>query len=365
MRARRWLAILALFALLGCSVASAGSADPVLFSFATVGDSRTDVASASNAQDRRFLQNSKALARIVREIGQQRPAALFFNGDMIMGYTTDPVEIVRQYAYWRGMMAGLMESGTYVVPVPGNHEMQHKATDAAGRVSKTALPENAARWRDSMGDLILDTARWQSVTGTVVQAFDVANTPPAGGPDGNLQSQEQLSYSFDAAGSHFVVINTDPVGKDGHAPVHWLEQDLQRVMPLLYALRNQLELNGAKFGCGMALCGACTVHLDGQPSRACVTPVSAAAGKKITTIEAIGESAVGKRVQLAWAGIDVPQCGYCQSGQLMSAAALLSTNKHPSDTDIDNAMSGNICRCGTYNRIRAAIHTAAAELRKA
>lgn len=229
MRARRWLATLAVLGLsLGCSLASAGSADPVLFSFATVGDSRTDVASASNAQDRRFLQNSKALARIVREIGQQRPAALFFNGDMIMGYTTDTVEIVRQYAFWRGMMAGLMESGTYVVPVPGNHEMQHKATDAAGRVSKTALAENAARWRDSMGDLILDTARWQSVTGTVVQAFDVANTPPAGGPDGNLQSQEQLSYSFDAAGSHFVVINTDPVGKDGHAPVHWLEQDLQR-----------------------------------------------------------------------------------------------------------------------------------------
>jgi hypothetical protein len=228
MRARRWLVILASLALLVCSVASAGSADPVLFSFATVGDSRTDLASASNAQDRRFLQNSKALARIVREIGEQRPAALFFNGDMIMGYTTDPVEIVRQYAYWRGMMAGLMEGGTYVVPVPGNHEMQFKATDAAGRVSKTALPENAARWRDSMGDLILDAARWQSVTGTALQGFDVANTPTAGGPDGNLDSQEQLSYSFDAAGSHFVVINTDPVGKDGHAPVHWLTQDLQR-----------------------------------------------------------------------------------------------------------------------------------------
>ncbi len=225
MGARRWLATLAL---LGCSVAFAGSADPVLFSFATVGDSRTDAALASTAQDRRFLQNSKALARIVREIGQQHPAALFFNGDMIMGYTRDAVEIARQYAYWRGMMAGLLETGTYVVPVPGNHEMQFKATDAAGRVSKTALPENAARWRDSMGDLILDSARWQSVTGTTLQAFDVANTPVAGGPDGNLHSQEQLSYSFDVAGSHFVVINTDPVGNDGHAPVHWLEQDLQR-----------------------------------------------------------------------------------------------------------------------------------------
>ncbi|NYE59482.1 isoquinoline 1-oxidoreductase alpha subunit [Duganella sp. 1224] len=129
--------------------------------------------------------------------------------------------------------------------------------------------------------------------------------------------------------------------------------------PLLWVLRDELQMSGTKFGCGMALCGACTVHLDGQPTRACVTPVSAAADKKITTIEAIGDSAVGKRVQAAWAEIDVPQCGYCQSGQIMAATALLKAIPKPTDKDIDQAMSGNICRCGTYPRIRAAIHKAA------
>ncbi len=129
--------------------------------------------------------------------------------------------------------------------------------------------------------------------------------------------------------------------------------------PLLWVLRDELHMSGTKFGCGMALCGACTVHLDGQPTRACVTPVSAANGKKITTIEAIGDSAVGKRVQAAWAEIDVPQCGYCQSGQIMAATALLKAIPKPTDKDIDQAMSGNICRCGTYPRIRAAIHKAA------
>jgi isoquinoline 1-oxidoreductase alpha subunit len=129
--------------------------------------------------------------------------------------------------------------------------------------------------------------------------------------------------------------------------------------PLLWVLRDELHMSGTKFGCGMALCGACTVHLDGQPTRACVTPVSAAAGRKITTIEAIGDSSVGKRVQAAWAEIDVPQCGYCQSGQIMAATALLKAIPKPTDKDIDQAMSGNICRCGTYPRIRAAIHKAA------
>jgi isoquinoline 1-oxidoreductase alpha subunit len=115
----------------------------------------------------------------------------------------------------------------------------------------------------------------------------------------------------------------------------------------------------------MALCGACTVHLDGQPVRSCSTPLSAAAGKTVTTIEGVGASKVGKVVQAAWAEVDVPQCGYCQSGQIMSACALLSKNKSPKDSDIDAAMSGNICRCGTYNQIRAAIHGAAAQLSKA
>jgi isoquinoline 1-oxidoreductase alpha subunit len=131
--------------------------------------------------------------------------------------------------------------------------------------------------------------------------------------------------------------------------------------PLLWVLRDELHLSGTKFGCGMALCGACTVHLDGQPARACVTPASAAVGKKITTIEAVGATPVGKRVQQAWAEIDVPQCGYCQSGQIMAATALLRAIPKPTDKDIDQAMSGNICRCGTYPRIRAAIHKAAGQ----
>jgi isoquinoline 1-oxidoreductase alpha subunit len=134
--------------------------------------------------------------------------------------------------------------------------------------------------------------------------------------------------------------------------------------PLLWALRDHLGLTGTKFGCGMALCGACTVHLDGEPVRACVTPLSAIAGKKVTTIEGIGTTPQGKALQEAWMAISVPQCGYCQSGQIMSAAALLTSHPKPSDADIDNGMTGNICRCGTYPRIRAAIKQAAAQLEK-
>jgi isoquinoline 1-oxidoreductase alpha subunit len=137
--------------------------------------------------------------------------------------------------------------------------------------------------------------------------------------------------------------------------------DVPDDMPLLWVLRDVAGLSGTKFGCGQALCGACTVHLDGQPIRSCVTPVSAAAGKKIVTIEAIGQDPVGAKVQAAWRQIDVVQCGYCQSGQIMSATALLQATPKPSDADIDNAMSGNICRCGTYGRIRQAIKIAAAK----
>ena len=135
--------------------------------------------------------------------------------------------------------------------------------------------------------------------------------------------------------------------------------DVPADMPILWALRDVVGLTGTKFGCGMALCGACTVQLDGQPIRSCVTPVSAATGKRITTIEAIGETPAGKKVQQAWLALEVVQCGYCQSGQIMSASALIAKNAHPSDADIDAAMSGNICRCGTYPRIRAAIKRAA------
>ncbi|RYD67096.1 MAG: (2Fe-2S)-binding protein [Verrucomicrobiaceae bacterium] len=129
--------------------------------------------------------------------------------------------------------------------------------------------------------------------------------------------------------------------------------------PLLWVLRDLLHLTGTKFGCGMAQCGACTVHLDGEAIRSCVTPVSRAIGKSITTIEGISTDALGKALQDAWIAEDVPQCGYCQSGQIMSAAVLLREKANPTDEDIDLAMSGNICRCGTYQRIRCAIHRAA------
>jgi isoquinoline 1-oxidoreductase alpha subunit len=130
-------------------------------------------------------------------------------------------------------------------------------------------------------------------------------------------------------------------------------------MPLLWALRDILGLTGTKYGCGTALCGACTVHLDDKPARACTLPLSAITGKKIITIEGIGESALGKRVEEAWIAEDVPQCGYCQSGQIMSAVALLTVNPAPNDDEINTAMNGNLCRCGAYDRIRKAIHRSA------
>jgi isoquinoline 1-oxidoreductase alpha subunit len=138
-----------------------------------------------------------------------------------------------------------------------------------------------------------------------------------------------------------------------------LETDIAPETPLLWFLRDNLQLTGTKFGCGMALCGACTVHVNGEAVRACVTPVASLAGKRVTTIEEIHHLPLGKRVQEAWIAEDVVQCGYCQSGQIMAATALLTKNKAPNDAQIDAAMSGNICRCGTYNRVRAAIKSAA------
>ena len=135
--------------------------------------------------------------------------------------------------------------------------------------------------------------------------------------------------------------------------------DVDDDTPLLWVLRDVLGMTGTKFGCGVALCGACTVHIDGTPSRSCITHVGSIANKAITTIEAIDKTPQGKALQKAWLDVEVVQCGYCQSGQIMSASALLASNPHPSDTDIDDAMSGNICRCGTYLRIRAAIKQAA------
>jgi len=139
--------------------------------------------------------------------------------------------------------------------------------------------------------------------------------------------------------------------------------DTEPDTPLLWVIRDEIGLTGTKFGCGAALCGACTVHLDGAPTRSCQVPISSVAGKKVATVESLSHNNTHP-LQKAWIAHDVPQCGYCQSGQLMSAAALLESNKNPSDSDIDDAMSGNICRCGTYQRIRAAIKDAAAEMRK-
>jgi isoquinoline 1-oxidoreductase alpha subunit len=140
--------------------------------------------------------------------------------------------------------------------------------------------------------------------------------------------------------------------------------DVEGDTPLLWVLRDVLGMTGTKFGCGMALCGACTVHIDGAPTRSCVTPIDSIGASKITTIEAIGATVAGAKIQKVWLDHEVVQCGYCQSGQIMSASALLASNPHPSDSDIDDAMSGNICRCGTYVRIREAIKQAARSSRQ-
>lgn len=141
-----------------------------------------------------------------------------------------------------------------------------------------------------------------------------------------------------------------------------LSTDYDEDTPLLWVIRDSLKMTGTKFGCGAGLCGACTVHLEGQPIRSCLTPLSAVAGKQVTTIEAVHTKTAGAAVIKAWRDLDVVQCGYCQSGQIMSATALLKENPSPTDEDIDNAMNGNVCRCATYQRIRAAIHQAAEDL---
>ncbi len=141
-----------------------------------------------------------------------------------------------------------------------------------------------------------------------------------------------------------------------------VEMDVEPDTPLLWVLRDELHLTGTKYGCGIAQCGACTVHVDGMPRRSCVTPIASVEGAKVVTIEGL-QSKVADAVKAAWVGLNVPQCGYCQSGQIMSAAALLTEIRSPSDADIDHAMAGNVCRCATYVRIRAAIHQAAAKFK--
>ena len=181
---------------------------------------------------------------------------------------------------------------------------------------------------------LVSTVQHGAKSGIELHFADLTNAPP-------IEKTSMLSLNIN--------------GKD--MPV-----DLDTTTPILWALRDTLGMTGTKFGCGAALCGACTVHLNGAAIRSCVTPVSAAVGKKLTTIEAVVNDAVGKAVHDAWVAHDVAQCGYCHSGQIMSATALLNGNKNPGDAEIDRAMAGNICRCGTYVRIRSAIKAAAATL---
>lgn len=217
-----------------------GNSDTAILTFSTVGDSRQDPVKPDptsvplSGQDALWLQNTKALTRILRSVQSQGSSFLFFNGDMIMGYgkasvpantttvdaivSSDLVQFYRQYAFWRGIVAPFMETGTYIVPVPGNHEVQSKA------LGKKAQVENERAWRANMADLILDDARFTDLFGSTATYQAVGdNRAPA---DGLTTDQSKLSYSFDFQGSHFVVINTDPVGKDSHAPVAWLANDL-------------------------------------------------------------------------------------------------------------------------------------------
>jgi hypothetical protein len=219
----------ALCALAAVALSSAAIAEPspVVFRFSTVGDSRADAKDKLlDAQDRRWLQNTKVLSRILDEISAHHAQALMFNGDMVMGYTRDPALLDREYAYWRGMVAGLMERGTYVLPVPGNHELQMPTPQPDGKPVKLAQPELADAWRANMGDLIVDEARWKRTTGLPLSGWSVDNSP-APGRDGITTSQHQLSYSLDAGPVHIAIINTDPVGHDSSAPVAWLRQDFE------------------------------------------------------------------------------------------------------------------------------------------
>ena len=204
--------------------------DPIVFTFATVGDSRADTAAPElSVHDKIWLQSTKVLSRMIREIQARKPDALFFNGDMIMGYTTNTPALDRQYAYWRGMMSALLETGTYVVPVPGNHEMQIKLPGAKeAEPIKIAQRECENAWRENMGDLILDTNLWEKLSGKKIFAWSVDHTPLPGTEDHIQSDQRQLSFSFDCARVHFAVINTDAFGNDSHAPVQWLADDLVR-----------------------------------------------------------------------------------------------------------------------------------------
>jgi len=217
---------LAIVGALLTSTAQAAETDAIVFRFATVGDSRAEPGDPRlSAQDAIWLQSTRVLARMVREIQTQHPQALVFNGDMIYGYSAERAVLDKQYAFWRGMMAQLFETGTYVLPVPGNHETQVKSSNSRGETVRQAVVSSEHAWRGNMGDLILNASLWQEITHVAPQAWNIDHAPAAGS-DGITTDQRQLSYSFDMGEVHLVVINTDPVGFDASAPVTWLTADL-------------------------------------------------------------------------------------------------------------------------------------------
>lgn len=229
--------------------------DNVIFTFAVTGDSRADAGATNlSPQDEIWMQHTKPLARILREVQAQKPNALFFTGDMIMGYSTNFIATEQQYAYWRGMMSAPLENGIYVLPVAGNHEMQVKLPNpTGGKPRKVSERECENLWRQYMGDLILDTNRWYQNVGAPVENWDINNAPAVGGPDRIQSDQRQLSFSFDCRKIHFAVINTSAYANDARPPVHWLADDLARA-----------KVRGNRhffvFGHEMAF----TYHFDGQ-----------------------------------------------------------------------------------------------------
>ena len=209
-------------------MAQAAPSDPVVFTFAVTGDSRQNPKDPDlTRQQKLWMQDTPVLARILRQIERKKPKALFFTGDMIMGFTTNYAVTARQYAYWRGMMSAPWADGIYVVPVAGNHEMQVKLPNPnGGKPHKLTEPACENLWRKYMGDLILNTNRWRQDTGFPAKDWNVNHAPRIGGPDHLETDQRQLSFSFDCQQMHFVIINTSACGRDGRAPLHWLAADL-------------------------------------------------------------------------------------------------------------------------------------------
>lgn len=220
--------VLVLVLILLAQTVAAARADEEVFRFAVAGDCRNNPEeNGISAQDRLWTVNSAVYSRIMRDVAAAKAKVLFFTGDMIFGHSSDTCLMNRQFAFWRGMTATLLAAGTYVVPISGNHETREYVPGKDnGKQKQVAVAACENLWRENMGDLIMDAARFGALTGKTLAAFDPANTPPIGGPDGVTTDQSRLSYSFDAAGMHFAIMNTDAVGVDGTAPTAWLEKDL-------------------------------------------------------------------------------------------------------------------------------------------